>query len=299
MPATGLRIFGQALLALAFAAGLPAQEPADPVHRAAEALGKGDFAGFTAAFDASTPALARIRADAAELMRQTDAQSTIRPAGESGSGDSRILQLDWELRIADKDTTGGTTFRRTAVTCHVAPRGGQWRITEFEPRDFFRPPNVRKAWNVLESAAAALNNANAPGFLSYFEKSMPGYSRLSAGAAALVARGEIQSSIEMIGNEGTDTVRTLEVAWTMRIISEDTQIQRTARAKKVKCRVELRGRRWRITALDPVDFFGPILLGMEFPHQREPRVVLLDRTPERSGPPGGDAGDPRGHCAEA
>lgn len=276
MPVTEHKKLFRILLPLAFACGLSAQEPVDPVYQAATALGNGDLTGFLAVFDPATPGLARIRADAGGLLTQADTQSTIRSAGQSGEGDSRTLLLDWELSITDRDTTRGQTHRNARITCRVAQRKGQWRIVQFEPRDFFRPPHTAGAWNVLESAATALNSGNATEFLSFFDKSTPGYNRLSAGAVALVAEGEVQSSIELVSNQGTDTARTIEVDWTLQVVSEDTRMQRAGREQRVKCRLELQGNRWRIMAIDPVNFFSPILLGNDFPHEGESRAVLLD-----------------------
>lgn len=286
-------------LALAFAFGLSAQEPADPVYRAATALGNGDAAGFAAAFDPSTPGLKGIRADAAELVRQADTQSTIRPAGDSGDSTARTLTFDWELRIAGKGAATGQTRRAARVTCRVAQRNGRWRIVQFEPGNFFRPPQTSGAWNVLESAATALNSENAAEFLSFFDKSMPGYDRVSAGAAALVAEGEVQSSIELASNEGTDTVRTLDVDWTLQIVNVDTRIEHASRRQRVKCRLELQGKRWRIVSVDPVDFFSPILLGAKFADKGERRAALLDGEFEGRGALRGNPADRGADRAQA
>jgi hypothetical protein len=187
-------------------------------------------------------------------VRQADVQSTIR-LGDGGTA-------DWELQITEKQNSHAITHRQTRVTYRV--QGS--RIEALSPADFFRPPHVDGAWNVLESAATALSNGNATEFISYFEKSMPGYERVRTGAVALVGAGDVQSSIEMQANEGTDTRRTIEVDWTLHIDNADTSIRRAAREQRVKCRLEVAGKQWRITAVEPVDFFSPILLGMNFPH---------------------------------
>lgn len=299
MPVTEHKKLFRILLLPVFVCGLFSQEAVDPVHHAAVALGNGDSAGFDSAFDPSTPGIARIRGDAAELVRQADAQSTIRTISESGSGQLRTLQLDWDLRIRDNDTSGGLTHRQATVTCGIALRGGEWKIVRFEPRDFFRPARAAGAWKVLDSAASALNSGNAPEFLSFFDKSMPGYDRLKAGAVELVSEGEVQSSIELASNEGTDSVRTVEVDWSLQIVSEDTRIQRAARRQRVKCRVELRGNHWLITGADPVDFFRAISLGLNVPHQGVFRAVLLDGQLERGSGVRRDPADRSAHGAEA
>jgi len=254
MPATGHSL----LVLLAAAGALWGDDPPDAIRQAATALGSGDAAAFVAAFDPSTPGLPQIRSDAAELIRQADAQSNIEFGADTGDSRAHSLELNWTLRMNSKDTTQGRILRQAQVLCRVTQHGGPWRIAAFEPRDFFRPPHVAGAWNVLESAAAALSLGSAGEFLSYFDPSMPGYARLAAGAATLVTRGEVQSSIELAENDGSDTSRAIEVDWTLSIVYEDTMIHRGAREQRVKCRVELQGKRWRITAVEPVEFFSAI-----------------------------------------
>jgi hypothetical protein len=254
------------LASLAIAAGIAfAQEPLDVVQRAADALAKGDIAAFASAFDPKMPGFAKIRTDAADMVRQNDVQSTIRFSAGGAA--------DWELRIAERENSNAVTHRHAKVNYRIEAG----RIASFSPVDFFRPPYVDGAWNVLESLATALNAGDATEFISHFEKSIPGYDRIQAGAAVLAGEGEVNSSIQMQSNEGPDTARTIEVDWTLNLESSDTSIRRKSRQHLVQCRLELSGKQWKITALDPVDFFSPILLGMNFPHQGERGAVLFNR----------------------
>ena len=228
-----------------------AADPSDAVRQAATALANGNASAFAG--------LGQTQTDTAALVNQADAQSTIEFRSESGDSRSRTLQMDWDLRITDKASSAVTT-RRARVTCRFQPANGAWRIVSFEPREFFRPPRVDGAWNLLESAAAALSDGRSASFLSYFEKSMPGYEKVASGAAALVDEGEVQSSIDQLSNEGTDTTRTIVVDWTLQVVSEDTQMKRGGREQRVTCRLELQKKRWRLTSVEPVDFFSVILL---------------------------------------
>lgn len=262
------------LLMIVAAVPLAADEPAtaaDTVKQAATALGNGDAAGFAAAFDSAMPGLAALRAGADGLLRQADVQSSIEFRGESGDGRSRTLLMDWKLLIAERGASHAVTTRQARVTCRLALRGGQWRISGFEPSDFFAPTRVDGAWDVLETAAAALSNGDAAGFLSAFDPSMPDYETVRSGVMGLAAQGEVQSSVDLIANEGSDSSRTLEVDWTLQVVDEDTGIRRGGREERVKCRLELQGKHWRITSVAPADFFGAILLGTNFPHQGDHR----------------------------
>jgi hypothetical protein len=290
------------LLVILAAAPLAADEPehaADAVKQAATALGNGDAAAFAAAFDPSMAGLAALRAAATELWRQADVQSSIQFRTDAGDDRSHTLQMDWELRIVEREASKAVTGRQARVTCRVDFHGGHWRISSFEPSDFFEPPHVDGAWDVLHSAAAALNDGNAAGFLSSFDPSMPDYEQVRSGVMALVTEGEVQSSIDLVANDGTDVSRALEVDWTLQIVDEDTNLRRGGRDARVKCRVELQGKRWRITRLEPADFFGAILLGMNLPHDGEGRGVLCDGHLKRDGALRRNAFHFRAHCAQA
>jgi len=116
-----------------------------------------------------------------------------------------------------------------------------------------------------------LSNGDAAGFLSAFDPSMPDNETVRSGVMGLAAQGEVQSSVDLIANEGTDSSRTLEVDWTLQVVDEDTGIRRGGREERVKCRLELQGKHWRITSVAPADFFGAISLGTNFPHEGEYR----------------------------
>ena len=262
------------LLIIAAALPLAAEEPApaaDTVRQAAMALGNGDAAAFAAAFDPAMPGFAALRKGADELMQQADVQSTIDFGGESGDNSSRTLQMDWHLRIEQRGISHAIITRQAHVKCRLLARGGQWRIAALEPPGLFTPARVDGAWDVLESAAAALSNGDAASFLSSFDPSMPDYETVRSGVMGLAEEGEVQSSVDLIANDGTDTVRTLDVDWTLQIVDEDNGIRRGGRELRVQCRLQLQGKRWRITGVAPTDFFGPISLGANIPHDADNR----------------------------
>jgi hypothetical protein len=249
---------------------------ADVIKQAATALGNGDAAAFLQNFDPAIPAFKTLRTQATALLKQADAQSTIQFLGNTGDDRARILKVDWNLNLSQRGGSKAVVVRHVQATCRVETRGGQWRITRFEPAGLFAPLEVEGAWNLLEAAAASLTNGNAGGFLSSFSPSMPGYEELRQGAAALVAAGEVQSSIELIDNQGTDESRTLQVDWTLRIIAEDTNVQKGIRNQRVTCRVELQGKRWRIMQVEPAGFFSAALLGLDVPDHRHHGGTLGD-----------------------
>jgi hypothetical protein len=116
--------------------------------------------------------------------------------------------------------------------------------------DFFR--------SVASALADAGRDLNARGrehprdaadFLQYFDKSMPGYSEFSDQIQAMVGAGEVSTTIDFINTEGNDQKRTLDLDWVLACEGE-----RPKRAV-VKCTIEKRGKKWKITSIAPLEFF--------------------------------------------
>ena len=99
---------------------------------------------------------------------------------------------------------------------------------------------------VFRAVAEALANRDVESFLDQFDRQMPQYQTLRDEIQELVGTAqEIGSTIDVITMDGN----TLELDWLLKI---DTA---APRRQVVKCRVEKRGKAWKITALEPVEFF--------------------------------------------
>jgi hypothetical protein len=110
----------------------------------------------------------------------------------------------------------------------------------------------------LQSTAAALANGHDGGlrgepdvgpFLEKFDTAMPGFTELRGDVEDLLTRGKVGTVIEVLADEGDDQKRMLQLDWLLEI--EDQQPRR----KIVKCTIERGKAGWKITALDPIDFF--------------------------------------------
>ena len=61
-----------------------------------------------------------------------------------------------------------------------------------------------------------------------------------------------------ISDEGDDQKRSLELDWLLSLDDKDNAgVQKETRRGVIKVRVERQGKRWKIAALEPVDFFRP------------------------------------------
>ena len=253
-----------ALLSLAVRLrGDSAQDVHDLLENAARGLSDRKADVFEAAFDKPL----RV----APLLRANDTQSTIEFEKNEGNDQSRSVQLNWLLEITERGGAGAVTRRRAKVQCQLRMTAGGWRIVSFAPAEFFAPPQVEDAWNVLAEAALGLTEtltdaggnsagipaANARKFLQAFDPAMSGYAQLRDNVLAMEQGADVESGVDVVGNQGDDLVRTIAVDWSLNLVSHETNVTAVQRRQVVTCRLEKQGRKWRITSIDPLAFFAP------------------------------------------
>jgi hypothetical protein len=101
----------------------------------------------------------------------------------------------------------------------------------------------------FRSAAEALADGDARAFMGKFDRDMHGYAGLRAEIEGLLAAHEVGSTIEVVNDDGDNQKRTLELDWLLSVTGVGL------RRQIVKCKIERRGKEWRITAIDPIEFF--------------------------------------------
>jgi len=241
--------------------------PADPekaardlIQNAAQALAERRATGFLEAFD--RPLAERLRKPVEALVRDYDIERALEFRSAAGDERGAALSVDWKLDLTAREGQRDITHRQKRLECRVAVRDGAPRIVSldgaFEGAGFFAPPDVDGAWDLLESAARALSERDKPvaGFLAFFDSKLPGYEALRNGAEGLAAQGEIDSSIALSGNEGTDAARSITVDWTLEVVHADTSMRILRREADLTLEVERRGKGWLVTAIAPLDFFA-------------------------------------------
>jgi hypothetical protein len=107
--------------------------------------------------------------------------------------------------------------------------------------DFFR--------SVASTLGDANGDGNAKAFLEHFDPAMPDYAVFSDQIEAMVGAGEVSTSIDFVNTDGDDRKRTMELDWLL--LCEGESPKRAV----VKCTIEKRGKKWKITSLAPVAFF--------------------------------------------
>jgi hypothetical protein len=111
--------------------------------------------------------------------------------------------------------------------------------------------------DLFREAADALANDDPDTFLAKFDRNMAGYAAFRDEIVGLLAAYDVGSTIEVVNDEGDNQKRLLDLDWLL-VISEKNSGsgQRETRRRVLKCRIERQGKQWKITALEPVQFFA-------------------------------------------
>jgi len=106
-----------------------------------------------------------------------------------------------------------------------------------------RPPAEME---VFRNVSEALANQDVDAFLDQFDSKMAEYGKLRDEIQELFAVAqEIGSTIDVITSDGNE----LELDWLLKIDNGEP------RRQIVKCQIEKQGKKWKITALEPIEFF--------------------------------------------
>ena len=136
-------------------------------------------------------------------------------------------------------------MRRRRFLLALAAGPVLWADEAQDIRDFFG------------QAGSALSEGDAGQFMKFFDRAMPGYQTLAANVQALVLEQNVQSSIEVLSDEGTETRRMLTLDWFLQFVEPEQGGATTRRREQAACTVERRGKKWIITAFAPLALFAP------------------------------------------
>ena len=120
-----------------------------------------------------------------------------------------------------------------------------------------RADEAQQVWDLFTELAAVLSAGNAAEFMKPFDRAMPGYGTLEADVRGLLLQAQVQSSIELLNDEGNDSARTVELDWLLRIVEQLDTGAITERRERVRSRLAKQNKKWRILSFDPLTFFTP------------------------------------------
>ncbi len=119
------------------------------------------------------------------------------------------------------------------------------------------PPDVVEFFRATASALSEAHSndrdfrSDAGPFLDNFDPKMPGFATLRDEVQALVSAAPVGSVIDFISDEGDTQARNLQLDWVLEITDQEP------RRQILTCRIERRGKKWKITKLEPIEFFKP------------------------------------------
>ena len=121
---------------------------------------------------------------------------------------------------------------------------------------YLRADSAHDVIDLVTSAASGLSAGKPEVFMEAFDPAMPGYEKLKDAVTALTSATEIECSIEVTSNQGDDAARALELDWILRIDRHGGGAGSVHRQETVKCSLRKTGKKWRIVACEPLDFFA-------------------------------------------
>jgi hypothetical protein len=120
---------------------------------------------------------------------------------------------------------------------------------------FAEPP--ADVLDLFREAAEALANDDANAFLAKFDRNMAEYAALRDEVVGLLAAHDVGSTIEVVNDDGDNQRRSLDLDWLLVISEKNSDSgKKETRRRVLKCRIERQGKQWKVTALEPVEFFG-------------------------------------------
>jgi hypothetical protein len=112
--------------------------------------------------------------------------------------------------------------------------------------------------DVVSSLASALSGSNVGAFLKTLDRDMPAYRQIEHDLTALAADTDVNCSIEVISNNGSDAAQQVDLDWYMVLRSQQDQNLIERRRTKVTVKMEKRGKKWVVSAFSPPTIFAPL-----------------------------------------
>ncbi len=110
--------------------------------------------------------------------------------------------------------------------------------------------------SILASMASDLSAGNISGFITAFAKDFPTRDELRQQLEGLISAYDINSSVEIQTNTGSEDKQTAKVDWYLALRSRTDNAIAIQRREVLTIEFTRTSKRWRITALTPRDFFA-------------------------------------------
>jgi hypothetical protein len=115
----------------------------------------------------------------------------------------------------------------------------------------------QQVFDLFTKIAAELSADNPMVFLEAVDHDMPHFQDFQSDLMALTGQADVANSLDVVSDQGDETHRTEELDWFMQIVSKSESRPVEQRRAVVKFRLERRGKKWKIVAIDQLHFFAP------------------------------------------
>jgi hypothetical protein len=112
-------------------------------------------------------------------------------------------------------------------------------------------------FQIFAAMAGALSQDSPREFLAPIDRAMTGYEALSRNIHALLDQATAGSAVEVIREEGGGDTYTFELDWFLEIKPKSAVGGLERRRERVTAKLERKGKRWRVTAMEPLTLFAP------------------------------------------
>jgi hypothetical protein len=130
-------------------------------------------------------------------------------------------------------------------------RSAVWALALWQAADRIEP--------VLLDLSAALEEGSAAAFLARVDKNRcPDYDRLESNIVALTAQFRVGSSVNVVEQTRDGQAIEAKLDWLLRLRPKGGG-PASERRHQLRCRLERRGKAWKVTALAPASFFSAIV----------------------------------------
>jgi hypothetical protein len=130
-----------------------------------------------------------------------------------------------------------------------------WAPAQQVSRDAAEARDIRR---VVQDASRALQSGDAALFLHYFDRrKFAGYPTIESHVVALTTQSDVASSVQFGEIKPVEGGYRLRVDWLVQLSVKETPGPLETRREVVTMVAAEQKGRWKITSLDPVEFFRP------------------------------------------
>ncbi len=140
--------------------------------------------------------------------------------------------------------------RRTFILATGAVTASVWPAAS-------APDPAQQVFDLFTKIAGALSDDDPAMFVEAVDPDMPHFQDFRRDLVALASLADLTNSIEILSDTGDDAHRADELDWFLEIVDKSQSHTVERRRQIVKFKLERKGKKWKIVAIDPWQFFAP------------------------------------------